>query len=74
MRENNIHNRIARIRFELGLNKKEFSLRTNMAQASITRYESGERTPDYSFLENLVKEFNVNPMYLFDKSEDIFLK
>ncbi len=74
MRENNIHNRIARIRFELGLNKKEFSQKMNIAQSSITRYESGERTPDYSFLENLVREFNVNPMYLFDKSEDIFLK
>lgn len=74
MRENNIHNRIARIRFELGLNKKEFSQKTNIAQSSITRYESGVRTPDYSFLENLVREFNVNPMYLFDKSEDIFLK
>lgn len=74
MRENNIHNRIARIRFELGLNQKEFAEKLNVTQSTISKYEKNERTPDYSFLENLVNEFNVNPMYLFDKSEDIFLK
>ena len=69
-----INEKLKLIRFVKGLNKKQFAELTGVAQSTITRYESGERTPDYSFLENLVREFNVNPMYLFDKSEDIFLK
>jgi transcriptional regulator with XRE-family HTH domain len=73
MRENNIHNRIARIRFELNLSKKEFAQNTNVSQATMTRYESGERIPDYCFLETTVKTFNVNPMYLFGISDEIFL-
>ena len=72
LRDNSIHNRIARIRFELGLKAKEFANILGVAPASISRYENTERLPDYTFLEKLVTELNVNPMYLFDKSENMF--
>jgi len=73
VRKDNIHNRIARVRFELNINKKQFSELMGVSQPTISRYENGERTPDYYSLEALVNKLSVNPEYIFGNSENIFL-
>jgi transcriptional regulator with XRE-family HTH domain len=66
--------RLARIRFELGLNAKEYANILGIAQSSIGRYEKNERTPDYELLSKLVNNLGVNSEYIFAKSEIIFTK
>ena len=46
-----INEKLKLIRFVKGLNKKQFAELTGVAQSTITRYESGDRKPDYSFLK-----------------------
>ncbi len=70
--KNTLGYRLSRIRFELGLNAKEFSNILSIAQSSMGRYEKNERYPDYIFLLNLVDKCNVNLEYVFGKSDNIF--
>ena len=53
------------IRFVKNLNKKQFAELTGVAQSTITRYESGDREPDYSFLKILFEKLDVNPNWIF---------
>lgn len=74
IKKDSIGYRLARIRFELGLNAKEYSNILGVAQSSISRYENNERTPDYELLSKLVNNLGVNCEYIFGKSEVIFTK
>ena len=60
-----INEKLKLIRFVKGLNKKQFAELTGVAQSTITRYESGDRKPDYSFLKNLFDKLDVNPNWIF---------
>lgn len=56
-----------------GINKKELAELTGVAQSTITRYENGDREPDYSFLKKLITDLNVNPNWIyFDKLPQIY--
>lgn len=70
----NIHDKLRYIRFLKNINKKQFAELTGVAQPTITRYESGDRTPDYNFIKGLVSELNVNPNWIFLDEEPVFLK
>lgn len=60
-----INEKIQHIRNYYNLNKKQFSELLEVSQPTITRYESGERQPEYSFLKVLFEKLNVNPNWIF---------
>jgi transcriptional regulator with XRE-family HTH domain len=60
-----ISEKLQLIRNIKGINKKEFAELIGVAQSTITRYESGDREPDYSFLKNLFDKLDVNPNWIF---------
>ena len=60
-----ISEKLQLIRNIKGINKKEFAELTGVAQSTITRYESGDREPDYSFLKILFEKLDVNPNWIF---------
>lgn len=74
IKKDSIGYRLARIRFELGLNAKECANILEIAQSSLGRYEKNERTPDYELLLKLVNNLGVNSEYIFAKSEIIFVE
>lgn len=70
--KNTLGYRLSKLRFELELNKKQLADKLCISQQCITRYEKNEREPDYSFLLLLIKEYKINPDFIFGFSEDIF--
>lgn len=43
----------------------EFANFLDVGVATIRRYENSSRQPDYSFLEKLINQLKINPMWLF---------
>ena len=70
--KNSIAYKISRIRFELNLKQGELAPKTEVSQSTISKIEKSQRIPDYNFLNKLIVEFNINPMYLFGNNEEIF--
>ncbi len=70
--KNSIAYKISRIRFELNLKQGELASKTEVSQSTISKIEKSQRIPDYNFLNKLIVEFNINPMYLFGNNEEIF--
>jgi len=69
-----IGNKIRFIRKSLNLSQEEFAKEINKNQKAISAIELGNRRATYQFLQSLVEKFSVNPMWLFDLSEEPFLK
>jgi len=69
----NISEKIKIIRKKEQKNQEEFAKLLDIGISSIKRYEKGDRVPDYLFLEKLVKQFNINPMWLFFDDENVKL-
>jgi len=69
----NISEKIKIIRKKEKKTQEEFAQLLNIGISSVKRYENGDRVPDYSFLDKLVKQFNINPMWLFLDDENIKL-
>lgn len=59
------HKKIKEIREHFKFNQKEFAEKTGITQAAVSRYEKNERTPDSDFLSTLIKNLDINPMWLF---------
>jgi len=57
-----IGDRIKRVRGTLS--RKAFGDMLNVSLNTITRYETGERSPDSDFIELLCKSFNISPSWL----------
>lgn len=68
-----ISEKINLIRTNLKLNQKDFADLLNVTQAAISRYEKGERKPDFNFLESLIKVLKINPMWLFLDYFDMYI-
>ncbi|WP_151900462.1 helix-turn-helix domain-containing protein [Sulfurimonas hydrogeniphila] len=68
----NISDKISFIRKQLNLNQKDFAKLLDVTQAAISRYEKGDRKPDFAFLETLIKTLNINPMWLFLDYPDMY--
>lgn len=62
------------IRTTLKLKQKEFAEKLNTSDAAISRYEKEEREPSALFIEKLINVFEINPMWIYNKSEVIFLE
>ena len=58
--------RLKSLRKEHKLSQKELGLKLNLAESTISLYESGKRTPDNETLTNIAKFFNVSTDYLLD--------
>jgi len=67
-----ISEKISFIRKHLNLNQKDFAKLLNVTQAAISRYEKGDRKPNFAFLETLIKTLNINPMWLFLDYPDMY--
>lgn len=70
--KNTLGYRLAKVRFELGFNKKQLADKIKVSPQCVARYENNERVPDYNYLEKLVNMFDVDAEYIFGKSEVIF--
>ena len=69
-----IYEKIKFIRDTLKLNQKEFAEIFKTTHATISRYEKNEREPSIDFLEHFINVFEINPMWIFNKSDIVFLK
>ena len=58
---------IRRLRKARGLTQKEFAMEIGMSQASISRFESGDRKPDVDDLIAIAKFFGCKVDDLIDK-------
>ncbi len=56
--------RLKNLRLEFGLSTRELGRKIGVANASICRWENGERTPNIETLITLAKFFNVSTDYL----------
>ena len=72
--ENVFAERLKLTRETLKLKQKEFAARLNISAASYSEIESGKYKPNYEFIYNLAKEFNVNLYYLLFGKGDMFLE
>jgi len=63
-----IGDRIKRVRGTLS--RKAFGDMLNVSLNTITRYETGERSPDSDFIELLCKSFNISPTWLILGGDD----
>lgn len=68
-----INEKIQFIRNANNMNKKQFSELLEVSQPTITRYEDGERLPDFNFLKNLIEKLHINPDWIFFDVEPAFL-
>jgi len=68
-----IGDKIKFIRKKFGLSQEEFAKYFNVSQRSLSAMELGDRRVTYSFLETLIKKFNVNPNWLFDDDAEFFM-
>ena len=68
-----INEKIQFIRNTNNLNKKQFSELLEVSQPTITRYEDGERSPDFNFLRKLFEKLHINPNWIFFDIEPAFL-
>lgn len=69
-----INKKIQYIRNFNNMNKKQFSELLEVSQPTITRYEDGERLPDFNFLRNLFEKLSVSPDWIFFDRTPIFLE
>ena len=65
--------RIRQIREALTLKGKDFALRLNISGPSLSELEKGKYYPNFEFLINISREFNVNLYYLVFGEGDMFM-
>lgn len=61
--------RLALLRKENDISQLEFATRVGLSQQTISRYESGEREPDYDTLKKFASYFGVTTDYLLGLSD-----
>lgn len=66
-----ISEKIKQVRESFSLNQKDFAERLGITQAAISRYEKKERIPDIDFLDSLIKNFKINPLWLLSDFSNI---
>ena len=68
-----IGNRIKKLRKTLGLSQQEFAERIGVKGGSIALYEIDAREPSERNKAGILKEFNVNPVWLDTGEGEMFL-
>ena len=71
--QENIGKRIKNVRKNLSLSQTEFALGLNISQSAISAYEKNERIPSKNVLNQIPYKYNINPEYLLNGKEPIFL-
>ena len=59
-------------RQEKNVSQKELATFFNVAQTTISKWEKGERTPNYEMLKKIADYFQVNPNYFLVESTEKF--
>ena len=60
--------RLAQLREELGLTRKEVAEKLNIDQTTYGKYELSKRQPDYDTLQKIASFFNVSVDYLLGRT------
>lgn len=68
-----IHERLKYLRTQLGLTTRAFGASINMTGGAITNMEKGLRNITDRTLKDICREYNVNPEWLTDGKEPVFL-
>ena len=74
-KENNlisIASRIKAIREALQLTQRELARRLNISGPSLSEFENGKHAPNFDFIYNIHREFNVNLYYLLYGQGEMF--
>lgn len=64
MQNSSIGNRIRSLREQLGLSRKEFTLKTGISQATVSRVEADALEPSDTFLYAVMTQFLANPDWI----------
>ena len=68
-----IGERIRKARRTLDLTQAEFASRIKSTQNTVTRYETGDRTPSASVITLICREFDVNEKWLRTGEGEMFI-
>jgi transcriptional regulator with XRE-family HTH domain len=71
--KNTVGYRIKQIRKTLNLKGKDFAPRIKISGPSLSELEKGKYYPNFEFLVNISREFNVNLYYLLFGEGDMFM-
>ena len=69
-----MHEKIKEIRQTLGLTLEDFGARLGVARSTISNIEAGRKNATQRMLNDICREFNVNPDYLTGESDQMFLQ
>jgi transcriptional regulator with XRE-family HTH domain len=72
--KNTVGYRIKQIRKALNIKGKDFAPRIKISGPSLSEIEKGKYYPNFEFLVNIVKEFNVNLYYLVFGEGEMFVE
>ncbi len=61
-----INEKIIKIRKEKGLSQEEFGNQINVSRQAVSKWETGETTPDIKKIKEIVQKFNVSYEYLLN--------
>ncbi len=70
---NIIGSRIKNLRERSGLNQKELALKLQIANSTMSQYESGQRIPSDDLKLKIAELFNVSTDYLLGRTDDPLL-
>ncbi len=72
-KENKVAERIKAIRKVLALKQTNFGKRLNITASSVSEMESGKYNPNFDFVVNIVRVYNVNPNYILFGEGEMFI-
>lgn len=67
-----IEDRIKNMRTQLNLSQAEFGKKVGVTQQAVAMWEAGKRTPPESAILSIVREFNVNEVWLRTGEGEMF--
>lgn len=72
--KNTVGYRIKQIRKALNIKGKDFAPRIKISGPSLSEIEKGKYYPNFEFIVNIAREFNVNLYYLIFGEGDMFIE
>lgn len=69
-----MNEKIKEIRLALGLTLEDFGSRLGVARSTISNIEAGRKNTTQRMMNDICREFHVNPDYLAGTSEEMFLE
>ena len=69
-----MNERIKEIRTALGLTLDDFGSRLGVARSTVSNIEAGRKNATQRMMNDICREFHVNPEYLAGESEEMFLE